>query len=267
MSTISLKTEAEIGYIRESSLLVSKTLAEISREIQPGISTLKLDQMAEACIRDHGGIPAFKNYGGSDGSNAFPYTLCISVNEEVVHGMPGEKKILKEGDIVSVDCGVLMNNYYGDSAYTFAVGEIKPELKKLLEVTRESLYEGISKAKAGNRIGDVGAAVQTHVEKHGFSVVQEMVGHGLGTQLHEPPEVPNYGKRGQGVLLKEGMVIAIEPMINLGKRHIRLAKDGWTIYAADRLPSAHFEHTIVVRKEKAEILSSFDLIENKTQEK
>jgi methionyl aminopeptidase len=261
--SIILKTESQIGYIRNSSLLVSKTLAEVGSYVQPGVSTLKLDEIAESFIRDNGGIPAFKNYGGSKTTPAFPYTLCISVNEEVVHGMPSASKTLKDGDIVSVDCGVLMNGYYGDSAYTFPVGNVSADLEKLMQVTKESLYKGIEKAVAGNRMGDLSNAVESHVLAHGFTVVQEMVGHGLGENLHEPPEVPNYGKKGQGVLLKEGMVLAIEPMINLGKRHIRLAKDGWTIYAADHKASAHYEHTIVVRKHKAEILSSFDPIEFK----
>jgi methionyl aminopeptidase len=258
---IILKTETQIGYIRSSSLLVSKTLAEVGKHIQPGVSTLKLDQIAETYIRDNGGIPAFKNYGGSKGTNPFPFTLCISLNEEVVHGMPSDTKVLNEGDIVSVDCGVLMNGFYGDSAYTFPVGDVDASLTQLMKVTKESLYKGIEKAVAGNRMGDVSFAVESHVSQHGFTVVQEMVGHGLGENLHEAPEVPNYGKKGQGVLLKEGMVLAIEPMINLGKRHIRLAKDGWTIYAADHKASAHYEHTIVVRKHTAEILSSFDPIE------
>ncbi len=259
--TISLKTEEEIERIRESSLLVSKTLGQISKEIKPGISTLSLDKIAEEFIRDNGGIPAFKNYPGAKGAGPFPYTLCISLNEEVVHGMPGASKVLKEGDIVSVDCGVFMNGYFGDSAYTFGVGNIKPEYQNLLETTKESLQRGLDKAIEGNRIGDVGYAVQSFVEAKGFSVVREMVGHGIGTELHEPPEVPNYGKKGNGVLLKEGMVLALEPMINFGQKQIRLSRDGWTIYAADRLPSAHFEHTFVVRKQKAEVLSSFEFIE------
>lgn len=259
--SISLKTEEEIKLIRESSLLVSKTLGEVSKEIKPGVSTLSLDKLAEEFIRDNGGIPAFKNYPGSGNSGPFPFTLCISLNEEVVHGMPGATKVLKEGDIVSVDCGVLMNGYYGDSAYTFGVGNIKPEYRTLLNTTLESLQKGIDKAIEGNRLGDVGNAVQSFVEAKGFSVVREMVGHGIGVELHEPPEVPNYGKKGNGVLLKEGMVLALEPMINFGQRQIRLSRDGWTIYAADRLPSAHFEHTFVVRKQKAEVLSSFEYIE------
>lgn len=259
--SISLKTEEEINLIRESSLLVSKTLGEVSKEIKPGISTLQLDRLAETFIRDNGGIPAFKNYPGSNGAPPFPFTLCISLNEEVVHGMPGETKVLREGDIVSVDCGVLKNGYYGDSAYTFGVGQIKPEYRALLEATKESLLRGLEKAVDGNRIGDIGNAVQTYVEARGYSVVREMVGHGLGTELHEPPEVPNYGKKGNGVLLREGMVLALEPMINFGQRHIRLSRDKWTIYAADRLPSAHFEHTFVVRKQKPEVLSTFEYIE------
>jgi methionyl aminopeptidase len=257
---ITLKTESEIDMIRESSLLVSRTLGMISEEIKPGVITLTLDKLAEQFIQDNGGIPAFKNYKSSPDSDPFPYTLCVSLNEEVVHGFPGKDKILQEGDIVSIDCGVLKNGFYGDSAFTFPVGQITPEKELLLQTTRESLYEGIQKAIAGNRIGDVGYAIQHFVESKGYSVVVEMVGHGVGVKLHEPPEVPNYGKKGQGVLLKEGMVIAIEPMINMGKRHIRQAKDGWTIYTADRNPSAHFEHTIVVRKQKAEVLSSFEFI-------
>jgi methionyl aminopeptidase len=259
--TISLKSEEEIERIRESSLLVSKTLGEVSKEIKPGVSTLSLDKIAEEFIRDNGGIPAFKNYPGVKGAGPFPYTLCISLNEEVVHGMPGASKVLKEGDIVSVDCGVLMNGYFGDSAYTFGVGAIKPEYQNLLDTTKESLQRGLDKAIEGNRLGDVGYAVQSFVESKGFSVVREMVGHGIGTELHEPPEVPNYGKKGNGVLLKEGMVLALEPMINFGQKQIRLSRDGWTIYAADRLPSAHFEHTFVVRKQKVEVLSSFEFIE------
>jgi methionyl aminopeptidase len=261
--SISLKSEEEIQRIRESSLLVSKTLGIVSKEINPGVSTLSLDRLAETFIRDNGGIPAFKNYPGHGGAPNFPFTLCISVNEEVVHGMPGESKVLKEGDIVSVDCGVLMNGYFGDSAYTFGVGQIKPEYQALMDATLESLNRGVEKAIAGNRMGDIGNAIQSFVEAKGYSVVREMVGHGLGTELHEPPEVPNYGKKGNGVLLKEGMVLAIEPMINFGERHIRLSKDKWTIYAADRLPSAHYEQTLVVRKGNAEVLSSFEYIEVK----
>lgn len=251
---IYLKTEEEIQLIRQSSLLVGKTLAEVGRHIKPGVTTLKLDTIAEEYILDHGAIPGFKGYRG------FPATLCISVNENVVHGIPG-KRLLKEGDIVSVDCGVLLNGYYGDSAFTFAVGNVNPAVLELMQTTRESLYKGIEKAVAGNRTGDIGNAVQQHVSLKGYGVVRELIGHGVGKQLHEPPDVPNYGKRGQGVLLAEGMVIAIEPMINLGKRYIVQENDGWTIRTADRKPSAHYEHTVAIRKDKAEILSSFEEID------
>lgn len=263
MSVVSIKTEAEIEKIRQSSLLVARTLGEVGKHVQPGVKTLSLDTLAESFIRDHGGIPAFKNYQSSASDSPFPFTLCVSVNEEVVHGMPGQDKYLHEGDIVSIDCGVLLDGYFGDSAFTFEVGKVSPKAKRLMRVTWESLYKGIEQTREGNRLGDVSFAIQTHVEANGFSIVKEMVGHGIGKQLHEPPEVPNYGKRGSGIELKEGMVIAIEPMVNLGKRRIILAKDGWTILAADKLPSAHFEHTVVVRKDKGEILTSFDFIGNK----
>lgn len=251
---IYLKTDEEIELIRKSNLLVAQTLAVVAEKVQPGISTLELDQLAEEYIRDHHGVPAFLNYQG------YPNTLCTSVNEQVVHGIPG-KYILKEGDIVSVDCGVVMNGFYGDSAFTFQVGEVSEPIRKLLSTTKESLYAGIDKAVAGNRLGDIGYAIQTHNESQGYSVVREMVGHGIGRNLHEAPEVPNYGKAGNGPLLKEGMVIAIEPMINMGKRNIVQEKDGWTIRTSDRMPSAHFEHTIAIRKGKADILSSFLFIE------
>lgn len=248
------KTEEEIGLIRESSLLVGKTLAEVARLIRPGVKTIELDRRAETFIRDNGAVPGFKGYNG------FPFTLCISVNENVVHGFPSDYE-LKEGDVVSVDCGVLMNGFYGDSAYTFAVGEIDPEVAALLERTKESLYLGIEKAVAGNRVGDIGNAIQRYVEGFGYGVVRDLVGHGLGSNLHEKPEVPNFGRRGSGPLLVENMVLAIEPMINLGSRKVVLEKDGWTFRTADRKPSAHFEHDIVVRKGKAEILSTFEYIE------
>jgi methionyl aminopeptidase len=260
---IRIKTEEEIDLIRQSSLLVGKTLGEISRRIGPGVNTLELDRVAEEFIRDHGGIPAFKNYQNNPEVSPYPYTLCISVNDEVVHGMPGPEKILKEGDVASVDCGVLMNGYFGDSAFTFGIGEIAPSKKRLLTVTRESLMKGIEKAIAGNTLGDIGHAIQYHVETNGFSVVQEMVGHGIGKDLHEPPEIPNYGKKGKGVKLEERMVFAIEPMVNQGRRKIFQARDGWTILTADRSVSAHFEHTVVIRKDKAEILSTFETIEIK----
>jgi methionyl aminopeptidase len=251
---IYIKTEEEIELIRESSLLVGKALAEVAKLITPGKKTIELDRIAEEYIRDHKAKPGFKGYNG------FPYTLCISINEHVVHGFPSERE-LKDGDIVSVDCGVIKNGFYGDSAYTFAVGEVKEELLKLMESTKKSLYEGIEMAFAGNRVGDIGFAVQSYVEQFGYSVVRDLVGHGLGKSLHEKPEVPNYGKRGSGPVLKEGMVLAIEPMINLGTRKVIQENDGWTIRTADLMPSAHFEHDIVVRKGEAEILSTFEYIE------
>lgn len=248
------KTDEEIELLRLSNMLVAKTHGEIAKIIRPGIKTITLDKRAEEFIRDNGGVPGFLGYGG------FPNTLCISVNDTVVHGIPSNYEV-KEGDIVSVDCGVVMNGYYGDSAYTFAIGEISEEKKKLLQVTKEALYLGIEKAVAGNRLGDISFAVQNHAQSHGFSVVREMVGHGVGKNLHEKPEVPNYGKRGRGILLKEGLVIAIEPMINLGKKEIFQENDGWTIKTKDGKPSAHFEHTIAVRNGKADILSSFKFVE------
>jgi methionyl aminopeptidase len=248
------KTKEEIELIRISSVLVSKALAEVSKVIKPGVTTLELDRIAEEYIRDNGGVPAFKGYHG------FPNTLCISCNEQVVHGIPSKKE-LKEGDIISVDCGVVKDSFYGDSAYTFPVGEVEEKYLKLLRVTKESLYKGIEKAFAGMRLGDIGFAVQAHAESNSFSVVREMVGHGLGRKLHEDPQVPNYGKRGNGLSLREGLVIAIEPMINFGKRNVITEKDGWTISTVDKLPSAHFEHTIAIGKEKAEILSTFKFIE------
>lgn len=250
------KTEEEIELVRKSSLLVAKTHAEIAGLIKPGITTLALDKIAEEFIRDNGGFPAFKGYGG------FPNTLCMSPNEQVVHGIPNDR-FLENSEILSVDCGVVMNGYYGDSAFTYEVGEVDVETKKLLKVTKESLYKGIEQAVAGNRIGDIGYAVQQHAESFGYGVVRELVGHGVGKNLHESPEVPNHGRRGKGVMLKEGLVIAIEPMINMGTKRILQHNDGWTITTIDNKPSAHFEHTIVVRKGKAEILSSFEEIEKK----
>jgi methionyl aminopeptidase len=250
------KTEEEIDLIRNSSLLVAKTHAEIAGLIKPGITTLALDKIAEEFIRDNGGVPAFKGYGG------FPNTLCMSPNDQVVHGIPNDR-VLEDGEILSVDCGVVMNGYFGDSAFTYEVGEVDAETKQLLKVTKESLYKGIEMAVSGNRIGDIGYAVQKHAESFGYGVVRELVGHGVGKNLHESPEVPNYGRRGRGAKLQEGLVIAIEPMINMGTRKIMQHNDGWTITTIDNKPSAHFEHTIVVRKGKAEILSSFDEIEKK----
>ena len=248
------KTKEEIELIRESSLLVGKTLAEVAKVIKPGVTTLSLDKIAYEFINDNNAIPAFLNYSG------FPNSLCISVNSHVVHGIPG-KYDLKDGDIVSVDCGVVKNKFFGDSAYTFAIGEVKPEILNLLKVTKESLYKAIEVAVVGKRLGDIGDAVQSYSESHGYSVVRELVGHGIGQNLHEAPEVPNYGKKGTGLKLQEGLVIAIEPMINLGKKAITQENDGWTIRTADNLPSAHFEHTIAIGKDKADILSSFEYIE------
>lgn len=256
-----LKTEEEVALIRKSCMLVSQTLGILKQYVIPGVTTLKLDSIAEAFIRDNGGVPAFLNYQPIPEMTPFPNTLCISINEEVVHGMPSKSRVLQEGDIVSLDCGVLMNGYFGDSAYTFPVGIISSKKQKLLEVTKRSLYKGVEKATEGNFVGDIGNAIQTYVESYGFSVVREMVGHGLGKSLHEAPEVPNYGRKKTGMKLPSGLVIAIEPMINAGRKNIKTAEDDWTIYATDRQPSAHFEHTIVVRKDKAEILTTFDFIE------
>lgn len=250
------KSDEQIELIRESSLLVGKTLAEVAKLIKPGINPIVLDQRAEEFIRDHQAIPAFKGYGGN-----FPNSLCLSVNDVVVHGIPSKDDVLKDGDIISVDCGVLKNGYYGDSAYTFEVGEVAENVKQLLRVTKESLYKAIDKAVVGNRLGDIAYAVQEHAEKHGYGVVKELVGHGIGRNLHEKPEVPNYGKRGTGLKLMEGLTIAIEPMINLGKAGVWQMNDGWTIKTRDGFPSAHFEHTIAVRKGKADILSSFQFVE------
>tara|TARA_B100001093_G_scaffold436750_1_gene435306 strand:- start:3257 stop:4039 length:783 start_codon:yes stop_codon:yes gene_type:complete len=254
------KTEEEIDLIRESSLLVANTHAYIASCIKPGVTGIYLDKIAEEYIRDNRGVPAFKGY------QSFPNSLCISPNEKIVHGIPNNKSF-EEGDIVSIDCGVLMNNYYGDSAYTYSVGEITKEKRDLIDATKHSLYLGIEKAIDGNRIGDIGYAIQNYVENLGYGVVRELVGHGVGKNLHESPEVPNYGFKGEGVLLKEGMVIAIEPMVNEGSQNITQHNDGWTITTLDNKPSAHFEHTIVVRKNKAEILSSFIEIEKITNGK
>lgn len=248
------KSVEEIEKLRESSLLVGKTLGEIAKLIRPGVTTELLDKRAYEYILDNKAIPSFLNYHG------FPNTLCISINSVVVHGIPG-KVLIKEGDIVSVDCGVFKNGFHGDSAYTFEVGEVSPEKKRLLKITKESLYLGIETAVEGKRLGDIGNAVQSYAEKNGYTVVRELVGHGIGRDLHESPEVPNYGKKGSGITLLEGLVIAIEPMINMGKKSVFQANDGWTISTRDGMPSAHFEHTIVVRKSKAEILSTFEFIE------
>lgn len=255
---IYLKTDEEIELMRVSNLLVGKTLGELSKWIAPGITTLKLDKIAEEFIRDNGGVPGFLGYGG------FPNSVCISVNEVVVHGIPSNQT-LREGDIVSVDCGAVVDGYNGDSAYTFAVGEVEPEIQDLLDTTKASLYLGIEQAVAGNRIGHIGHAIQEFCEHRGFSVVREMTGHGIGRKLHEDPAVPNYGRRGVGPLLKNGMCLAIEPMINAGSRNIVIERDGWTCRTKDRRPSAHFEHTVAVRDGKADILSSFEFIEGNKQ--
>lgn len=257
---IDIKTEEEIEIQRESSLLVGKTLAEVAKYVAPGIKTIELDAIAETFIKDHGAVPGFKGYGG------FPGSLCISVNDQVVHGIPGNQ-VLKEGDIVSIDCGVLKNGFYGDSAYTFAVGKISAELELLLERTKASLYLGIEQAVAGNRTGDIGNAIQVYSEGFGYGVVRELVGHGVGRKLHEKPEVPNYGRRGSGVKLRENMTLAIEPMINLGSRGVKQEADGWTIRTIDGKPSAHFEHDVVIRKGKADILSTFTYIEEVLKKK
>ena len=250
---ILIKTEEEIELLRESNLLVSKTLGEIAKLIRPGCTTQQLDGRAEEYIRDNKAIPGFLKYKG------YPKTLCTSVNNQVVHGIPSSYE-LKDGDIISVDCGVLYNGYYSDSAYTFAIGEIKEEVALLLKVTRASLFKGIEMAVDGMRLGDIGFAIQNFCEAAGFSVVREMVGHGLGKNLHETPEVPNYGRRGKGIMLKKGMVICIEPMINLGRKEITQDPDGWTIRTADNKPSAHFELAVAVDKGKADVLSTFDYI-------
>ena len=251
---IQLKTDEEIEVQRQSSLLVGKTLAEVAKLIKPGVKTGELDRVAEEFILSHGAVPGFKGYGG------FPATLCISINDEVVHGIPGDRE-LKDGDIVSIDCGTLMNGFYGDSAYTFAVGNVDSEVLELLKRTKESLYLAIEQAVAGKRVGDIGNAVQKHVESFGYSVVRDLVGHGVGRNLHESPEIPNYGRRGSGIKLKQGMCLAIEPMVNLGVKEVKQDKDGWTIRTADTKPSAHFEHDVAVRNGKADILSTFDYIE------
>lgn len=248
------KTAEEIELMRQSAQVVSRTLGEIAKAIRPGISPLQLDKLAEEYIRDQGAEPGFLDLYG------FPNTLCTSVNEQVVHGIPSDTP-LEEGDIISVDCGAFMNGFYGDHAYTFAIGEVSPEVRQLLEVTLESLYKGIEQTVANNRIGDIGYAIQQHTEQHGYGVVRELVGHGLGKKMHESPEVPNYGRRGRGKKIKEGLVIAIEPMINLGTHRVRRLRDGWTIVTADGKPSAHFEHDVAIVNGKPEILSTFDYVE------
>ena len=249
---IYLKTDEEIELMRAANQLVGRTLAEVAKIIAPGVSTKTLDKRAEEFIRDHGATPAFLGYQG------FPGSMCISVNDQVVHGIPSHKTILQEGDIVTLDCGTKLAGFTGDSAYTFAVGEISEEVHKLLKTTKESLYVGIEQAVAGNRTGDIGYAVQRYCEARGYHVVRELTGHGIGVNLHESPEVPNYGKRGTGTELRNGMCICIEPMINIGSKNVVQERDGWTIRTKTRKPSAHFEHCVAIRDGKADILSSFD---------
>lgn len=255
---IYLKTEEEIESLRENNLLVSATLAEVGRHVREGVTTLELDKIAEDFIRSHGAIPGFLGYNG------FPNTLCVSVNEQVVHGIPS-KYVLKNGDIVSVDCGTVMKGFYGDSAYTFGVGEVADEVKRLMRVTKEALYKGVEQAKAGNRVGDISAAVQYWAESNGYSVVRELVGHGLGRKMHEDPEVPNYGAKGRGPLLREGMVICIEPMINMGSCDVVFERDGWTVRTKDRKPAAHYEFAVAIGREGADVLTDFEIIEKAIQ--
>ena len=255
MSKIILKNSDEIELIRKSAQIVSKTLGMLASEIKPGISSLKLDELAESFIRDHGAKPGFL------GLYDFPNTLCVSPNSQVVHGIPN-KEPLRNGDILSIDCGVLYNGFYGDHAYTFEVGEVKPEIKKLLKISKESLYNGISEFKIGNRIGDIGFAIQKYNENEGYGIVRELVGHGLGKTMHEGPEVPNYGKKGKGKKIQEGMVIAIEPMINMGSHKIKQLNDGWTILTSDGMPSAHFEHNVAIIDGMPKLLSTYKYIYN-----
>ena len=257
---IHIKDREEIELMRKSAQLVSKTLGLMAEILEPGITTLEMDKKAEEFIRDNGGVPGFL------GMYDFPNTLCMSPNEQVVHGYPSNEP-LKEGDIISIDCGVYMNGFYGDHAYTFAVGNVSDEIKSLLKVTKESLYLGIEQCKAGNRIGDIGHAIQQHAEKHGYGIVRELVGHGLGREMHEAPEVPNYGKKGRGPKLKEGMVLAIEPMVNLGTKSIQQLADGWSIVTADGRHSAHFEHDVAIVDGKPDILSTFDFVEDALSKK
>lgn len=252
---IYLKTDEEIELMRVANQLVGKTLGELAKHVAPGVTTLQLDKIAEEFIRDNGATPAFLGYGG------FPNSICASVNEHVVHGIPSSKVILRDGDIISIDCGTHINGFTGDSAYTFCVGEVSPEVRHLLKTTKESLYKGIEAAVDGKRVGDIANAIQTYCETRNYSVVRELVGHGCGRNMHEEPEVPNYGRRGCGPLLRSGMCICIEPMINLGSKNVVFENDGWTVRTKDRRPSAHFEHCIAIRPDGPDILSSFKFIE------
>ena len=252
---IYLKTDEEIELMRVANQLVGKTLGELAKHVAPGVTTLQLDKIAEEFIRDNGATPAFLGYGG------FPNSICASVNEHVVHGIPSSKVIVRDGDIISIDCGTHINGFTGDSAYTFCVGEVSPEVRHLLKTTKESLYKGIEAAVDGKRVGDIANAIQTYCETRNYSVVRELVGHGCGRNMHEEPEVPNYGRRGCGPLLRSGMCICIEPMINLGSKNVVFENDGWTVRTKDRKPSAHFEHCIAIRPNGPDILSSFKFIE------
>ena len=258
---IFLKTEDEIDLMREANQLVGKTLAEVGRHIKPGVTTRHLDKVADEFIRDHGAIPTFKGFSNPYGE-PFPAAICTSVNDVVVHGIPSDDVVLHEGDIISVDCGTLLNGYNGDSAYTFMVGEVDEAVKQLLEVTKQSLYLGIEQAVPGKHVGDIGAAIQAHCEAHGYGIVRELTGHGIGKEMHEAPQIPNYGMRGNGVMLKAGMCIAIEPMVTLGNRNIGMLPDRWSIVTRDHQVAAHFEHTIAIRQGRAEFLSTFEDIEN-----
>lgn len=251
---IHYKTREEVAIMKEGAEILGRAHGEVAKRVQPGVRTKELDRIAEEYIRDHGGIPSFKDYNG------FPASLCISVNENVVHGFPGEYE-LKSGDIISVDCGVYFKGFHTDSAYTYPVGEVEEEVLQLLAVTKESLYKGIEMAKAGNRVGDISDAIQSYVDTFGYGIVRELVGHGVGRQLHEGPEVPNYGKRGRGPKLAEGLVIAIEPMVNLGTRNVVQESDGWTIRTADRRPSAHYEHTVAIFRDETEVVTTHKYIE------
>lgn len=257
---IFLKTDDEIELMRRANRLVGLTLAEVAKNIKPGVTTLQLDKVAEEFIRDHGAIPTFKNFPNPFG-DPFPASICTSVNECVVHGIPSDNVVLKEGDIISVDCGTLLDGFCGDSAYTFCVGDVSPEVRELLKVTKESLYLGIEQAVHGKHIGDIGFTVQQYCENHGYGIVRELTGHGIGREMHEDPQIPNYGRRGNGAMLKSSMCVAIEPMVTMGDRQVWMLPDKWSIVTRDGKHAAHFEHTVAVCKGKAEILSSFEEIE------
>jgi methionyl aminopeptidase len=258
---IFLKTEDEIELMRRANQLVGKTLAEVGKHIKPGVTTLQLDKIAEEFIRDHGAVPTFKGFPNPYGG-PFPGSICTSVNDVVVHGVPSAETVLKEGDVISIDCGTLLDGFNGDSCYTFCVGTVAEETMQLLKTTKAALYKGIEQAQAGKHIGDIGSAVQEHCEEQGYGIVRELTGHGIGKEMHEPPQIPNYGRRGNGTMLKAGMCIAIEPMITMGRKDIYMMPDRWTIRTRDGKPAAHFEHTIAIRKGKAEILSSFEEVEH-----